>query len=559
MIKTICMVLFFLEIFQIGLSKNIVCFNVDMNQPIKTGIFHPVSGDMVILCGSFNNWQGNDFILKDENGDYVYTGIFNLKGDSGKVVEYKYVILKNDGAILWEGMANLGNPPYGNRMFLLTGKEQNFQTVEYRINRYHLYLAGKKVEFTIQELQDDFNQLRYTLENHHCCLYEYTAKEAFNTLFHRQYNLIDRSMQPHEFYKILTPLTSNLGCMHTAIWMPDDFWQMDTGNLFPLKIKLIEDYVVVAGSYNDPIQLPLGSIILAINNRPVNEIIEEMKANYSADAFNIYFIISQIEKRFSMIYASRFGFPEKYFVTFASPGSSTRQTREVIPADIQSVKKDVFKNFTNPELTFRLLEGKTVIAIMTINSFIYYDRVSFFKNFIDSCFNVIDEKNIKNLILDLRGNDGGDPFCAVHLFSYLEQEPFPYFAEPYGKYAKFASPIPPAEKQFTGNLYTLLDGRCASTNGHFCSLLKYHKIGKFIGTPSGASYKCNAGKDTEICLDNTGFLLNFGRETFAAAVKGMDKTKPIMPDFYITQSYRDFLDGRDLFIETALKLINELQ
>jgi C-terminal processing protease CtpA/Prc len=98
----------------------------------------------------------------------------------------------------------------------------------------------------------------------------------------------------------------------------------------------------------------------------------------------------------------------------------------------------------------------------------------------DRSFREIKEKGIKNLILDLRGNDGGDPFCSVILYSYLMKEPAPYFAESYGKYADLAKPVAPAENRFTGNLYTLLDGRCGSTNGHFCALLKYHRVGKFV-------------------------------------------------------------------------------
>ena len=159
--------------------------------------------------------------------------------------------------------------------------------------------------------------------------------------------------------------------------------------------------------------------------------------------------------------------------------------------------------------------------------------------------------------MDLRRNDGGDPFCAAPLLSYLEHKPVPYFAEPYGKYAQLAEPIPLAEYRFTGNLLTLIDGRCNSTNGHFSSLLKYHKIGKFIGTEGGATYKCNAGKNTQVDLENTRIMLYFGRSTYVAAVEGMDKSHGILPDYAVEQTYRDFLDGKDTVREFTLELIKE--
>jgi len=52
-------------------------------------------------------------------------------------------------------------------------------------------------------------------------------------------------------------------------------------------------------------------------------------------------------------------------------------------------------------------------------------------------------------------------------------------------------------------------------------------------------------------------MLYFGRSTFAAAVKGMDKSKPIMPDVPVSETYRDFLEGRDVVMEAAMKLIED--
>jgi len=218
------------------------------------------------------------------------------------------------------------------------------------------------------------------------------------------------------------------------------------------------------------------------------------------------------------------------------------------------VRKVIFANFNHPPLAIDFIEDKKT-AVMTVKTFSYYDRVGYFRDFMDRSFRQIKEKGIENLILDLRGNDGGDPFCAVILYSYLEKEPAPYFAEPYGKYAELAKSVPLPENRFTGQLYTLLDGRCGSTNGHFCALLKYHRIGKFVGTPSGSTYKCNAGKNTEVQLDKTSVILTLGRSTYAAAVEGMDKTKPIMPDYPVKETYQDFLDGKDVYLEAALRLI----
>ncbi len=48
---------------------------------------------------------------------------------------------------------------------------------------------------------------------------------------------------------------------------------------------------------------------------------------------------------------------------------------------------------------------------MTVETFIYYDKVDYFRNFMDSSFLLIREKGIKNLILDLRGKVEEIPFA----------------------------------------------------------------------------------------------------------------------------------------------------
>lgn len=406
-----------------------------------------------------------------------------------------------------------------------------------------------------EDMRHDFNLLRRLLENEHCCVYEYTPKSEFDRMFDERLALIDRPMRYEEFFKIVAPLAAKVGCMHTALWMPSKFLSLGSQNLFPLQVRLIDNLMVVTGTYREDQPIPVGSVILEINGRTAGKVFDELRLIASADAFNPYFIQAQVEKRFPVFYASVFGFPESYTVTYALPGRKTRETTVLQPTDQASVRKVIFANFNHPPLTLEFLEDAKT-AVMTVKTFSYYDRVEYFRDFMDKSFRRIRDKGTANLILDLRGNDGGDPFCAVILYSYLEKKPAPYFAEPYGRYADLAEPIPIPEDRFRGRLYILLDGRCGSTNGHFAALLKYHGLGTFVGTPSGSTFKCNAGKNTEITLDKTAIILTLGRSTYAAAVKGMDKTRPIMPDVLVRESYQDFLDGKDVYLEAARGLIS---
>ena len=65
---------------------------------------------------------------------------------------------------------------------------------------------------------------------------------------------------------------------------------------------------------------------------------------------------------------------------------------------------------------------------------------------IDGVFDQLRAAGCRNLILDPRGNSGGDPFCAAHLLAYLAPAPVPYFARVYPSYATLAEPLPLPER-----------------------------------------------------------------------------------------------------------------
>jgi len=320
---------FCLLVYTSSYSQTLVTFRVDVTDPYNKKLLDTVAGDQVILRGNFCDWSGIDYVLEDKDRDLIYSGDFIIEGDTGEVIEYKYAVLKKDGNVFYETKANPDNLPYGNRI-LTIGEEPNDPSVGvYITNPYRLGSIGLEVKFPIHELQEDFMKVRQTLEENHGCMYRYTSKEEFDSLFDQQYRLIDHPMSPNEFFKIITPLTEKVGCGHTNLWMPGDFWDMEPENLFPLQIRILEGHLVVSGSYTDSVQVPVGSIIHRINNRPALDIYHEMTANYSADGYNPNFKRTSVEQRFPMIYARRFGFPDEYRVQYTKPGTETKE--EIMP------------------------------------------------------------------------------------------------------------------------------------------------------------------------------------------------------------------------------------
>jgi hypothetical protein len=115
--------------------------------------------------------------------------------------------------------------------------------------------------------------------------------------------------------------------------------------------------------------------------------------------------------------------------------------------------------------------------------------------------------------------------------------------------------MPPAQRNFKGNLYTLINGACFSSTGHLCSLLKYHKIGKFIGSETGGSYVCTDGSK-DIMLQFTQLRLHYSTTPFRTEVIGLEFGRGIRPDYEINRTIEDVLLHKDVEMARALRLLN---
>lgn len=421
--------------------------------------------------------------------------------------------------------------------------------------------TGEIKKFAVKELQDDFLQLREAMEHRNSILYEFTEKSVFHRLFEDQFSKIDRPMSLAEFYRIISPVVAKIGCGHSAAWLPKGYWKNNPVKLLPLRLVFLEGKAYAWYFYRNVEGVPEGTEILSINGHPIPEILEALKRNISADAYMDSRRLYKINQAPSFFYGLGFGYPDKFEFAIRLPYQDKIETLLLEAVDLQTVEKAQFEVNTteyNPldfTLDLEILENKNT-AVLTIRSFVYYENPEKFNGFIDEAFEKIHMLGIKSLILDLRNNGGGNPFCTSHLFSYLIRTPLPYFAAEYGKYARLAQPIVPAENAFQGRLITLINGGCFSSTPHFCALLKYHKIGNFVGTEAGGTYTCN-GATNEITLENTGFIVGICRKAFAAAVEGFPKHRGILPDHTVMPQIDDLIHGRDAQKEYALALIDK--
>ncbi len=388
-------------------------------------------------------------------------------------------------------------------------------------------------------------------------MYRFTSEAAFDKLFESGLESIADFLTTQEFYPILIPIVARIGCGHTSLWTPDGYWDRAPEKMFPLGVYARDGRLHVIHSYNQESPIEFGSRVIAVNGLEVDEFLGEMLGNIWSDGLIMTKRYHRLNNVFPYLFALMYGYPDQFDLTVAGDEGETKINLEPIPRSLIEDYHDslVLSGIIRlKDLELDLLDDNT--ALLSIRTFGWYDNVKGFRRFIDSSFQVIRENDIKNIVIDLRGNDGGDPWCSSHLLTYLQRESLVYFSRPYGKYAPLNQPLPIAEHPFTGEQYYLIDGMCFSTTGHITSLLKYHQLGTFVGEETGATFTCNDASH-DILLKNSGYRVQSARRSFATAVSGFPMDRGIMPDYVVRPTIEDVIQNHDAVLEYTIDLVKK--
>ena len=531
-----------------GLSaQREVRFALDASGLVEAGILEDLDGIRFYVRGDFNRWSGRDLQLEREPGTTLFTGRFHIEGEEGDTLYYKFVMDRR-GEIIWEHRPAPPPAENGNRMLVLAGGMQDTGEASFSPDPYF----GHPVVFARDLLQEDYLRFRAILEETHPALYDYTPKEVLDSLFDAGYARIDTALAFEDFLMIMTEVISRVGCGHTSLWIPGRYWSEAPEGLFPLRLRVKGEKALVDASCGSLSPLIPGSRIHAVNGTPVEDLLKRLESLTSADGLIQANREARVGRGFAVKYAMAFGFHERFLVQYSLPGK--KDLHETWLSAVGKKEVDALKE-GRPVLSYREVEKG--IGLLTINSFGYYGEVPVFRTFMDSVFLDIREKGTDRLIMDLRGNGGGDPFCASYLWAFLQPGPRPYFEDHYGKYDTLALPVPMGPYPYKGKLYTLIDGHCFSTTGHFTGLLSYHGVGEFVGSESGATYTCT-GNATYPALYHTGIMVGTARVMrYTAAVRDMDPRRGILPHHPVEITGEDLSAGRDPVMEKALELCRD--
>lgn len=498
-------------------------------------------------------------------------------------------------------------------------KTSNCQTVVFLVLAFWISSTNyskaqaQPLVLTKEQALQDFKWLRFALEYVHPRLYKYEDKKTVDARFDSLNKQIKTKISGLDFLALVSKANAAVHCGHLyTIPQGKLSEEILEKKVLPFHIKVLGDKLYLMNDCSHT-NIPDGSQILSINGKSVEQIINLILPGIATDGFIQTRKFRLMERYF---YSAFHGFDLYYqlyvdrskvfkveYVNYGSSQSKTVTVDGVSLAERTSLlmKKfgiDEMAWFKDPSPQFEM-DRQHDFAILTVSRSFYDKTIDpEFNSFIKEAFDSLKKKKVRNLILDLRDNEGGDEHQQMELMSYLYSKPFKLYQNIYLSHLDFR-PLKsiiterdtsnllfnnedeymrrindhlwinnyeyddnlilrePSENVFTGQLYVLMNGLSFSSAADLIADLKKTTNAVFIGEESGGAFEGPTGGSTiAIQLPNSKIMVRISPNIHTGYMYQKHPVgRGVLPTHVIDYTIRDVIEKKDLEMELAKDLI----
>lgn len=442
--------------------------------------------------------------------------------------------------------------------------------------------------YSVDALKKDLAFLRGKYERHNPNLYLYNSKQQLDRYFDSLSEHIVAPMTDMGFYRYLGSITARIKDAHTSVFPNEscEWWYGNQPYFIPLLITCNSGKIMTDLCASPDRSIPDGSEIVSINEKPAAEILEQLRPYAPRDGYNETRVNWVINNFFSYFYCYCIESTGTFRIVYNTPEHEQR-THTLQATTVDSMWSGTYRFYParyvagrrDSSITLRFREDST-IAILRIRSFAkhgWHSKEDPFRKTIRRYFGLIKNAPVKNLIIDVRDNSGGNPEYARFLASHLLDKEFVYISQykaverlhwneaddskrngnkwyPYCGTGK----TQPEKNVYTGKLYVLMDGGSTSTAGDFVACLDFYDRAVFIGEESGANKTVSGGMifSSEFELPNTKLRCRM------STIQGINKSgQPndghgVLPDYTVVPTPEDYMNFHNPMLEKAMELIH---
>lgn len=401
------------------------------------------------------------------------------------------------------------------------------------------------------------------------------------------------SHTPLEFYESLLKITGSYEASHYFVRMPKEVYlaELSTSGsgLFPCFVSLDKNELTVDRPFRRADSALVGAIVHRVNGLDADSLFQDYYQYFGGTTFTKHYNVR--DDFHHLLFVNGLRSPFTLDITDASG-----QRRTVVHDGHYLARKDEAEEKTEDappteaeklaeEVEYRTMGTTGYLRISALAGYDY----DLYRAFLAETFATVRQDGVERLVVDLRGNGGGNDQLGRWLLDYVNDQPYRFYGGQYMKISpearrnfRYSNYLPwlirqlpfglisrimgkrhPTERnlyetkagdpqapdaeplRFAGQVYFTIDNGTYSSGVTLANAVGDYKLATLVGQPTGGAPN-EPGELLQLKLPRSGFQIYLPSKYFIRANGNINDPNPVLPDVTIDRDRLRGMSAADL-------------